>query len=363
MAVASPERLRGDLVRLVSGAGDLRDYSAAAARTLARAVPFDGFCVLAMDPATLIPTTEVVENGLPEAARPRMAEIELGGEDVNSFRALAHSPRRAANLSDATGGDLQRSIRHRELKRPAGFGDELRAVLASESGTWGGLTLLRASDRTHFSPADAELVASLSGLLAEGLRRATLLAALSGAHYDDGASAGLALLGADNAIAQTDPAAERWLADLREGRSAEWMPPALTAVAARARAVAGAGGGDGPVPTARVRTPAGVWLVLRGSVLGEGDQARTAVTMEPARAHELAPLIAGAYGFTERERKVTELVAQGMPTNAIGDRLHISPWTVQDHLKAIFEKAGVTSRGELIARIFFEHRAPRLADD
>lgn len=100
---------------------------------------------------------------------------------------------------------------------------------------------------------------------------------------------------------------------------------------------------------------------MRGSVLGDGADARTAVTVEPARPHELAPLIADAYGLTEGERAVTRLVAQGLPTNAIAGRLHISPWTVQDHLEAIFEKVGVGTRGELVARVFFEHYAPRMS--
>ena len=82
--------------------------------------------------------------------------------------------------------------------------------------------------------------------------------------------------------------------------------------------------------------------------------------IEPARPHELAPLVADAYRLTEREREVTRLVARGLSTEAIAARLYLSRWTVQDHLKAIFQKVGVSTRGELVARVYFQQRTPRL---
>jgi DNA-binding CsgD family transcriptional regulator len=165
---------------------------------------------------------------------------------------------------------------------------------------------------------------------------------------------GVILLARDDAIRRIDAGARRWLGELswREGAS---LPSVVKAVAARARSIAVDSAAS---PRARVRTVSGQWLVVRGSTLG--DDGETAVVLESARPHEVAPLIADAYGLTDRERAVSQLVAQGLSTSAIADRLHLSPWTVQDHLKSIFDKAGVSTRGELVARLFFEHYAPRL---
>jgi DNA-binding CsgD family transcriptional regulator len=290
-----------------------------------------------------------------------MIEIEIGGADFNSFRALRFGDV-AAGLNDATGGDLDRSLRHREVKRPHGFGDELRAVLVGDSVAWGGLSLLRASDRAPFSPADAHLVASLAHLFAEGLRRAMLLGALSAERRESLESGGLVLLAADNSITRADSAAQVWLAELRDNNG-DAVPSVVMAVASSARDIANPHTTSEAIARARVQTAAGTWLLVRGSRLGDDPDAETAVILEPIRPHELAPLIAAAYGLTDRERAVTQRVAQGLPTSAIANQLHISPWTVQDHLKAIFEKVDVDSRGELVARVFFDHYAPRLSDD
>ncbi|HEY7007717.1 MAG TPA: helix-turn-helix transcriptional regulator [Jatrophihabitantaceae bacterium] len=361
MAV-EPERVRDDVVRLAHRGGEIGEFTRGVARILGRAVPFDGICMLTMDPATLLPTGEVIDNGLPPRAIVRMSEIELGGDDINNFRTLARSGRMVASLSEATYGDLDRSARHRELRRPNGFGDELRAVLADGTGAWGALTLLRVVDSEPFSAAEVTFIRSLTGALAEGVRRAVLLRALSAPSGHEEDVPGTVLLAGDNSPSAADAAGARWIDELAGARADAALPPVVGAVANQARAISTGYGATAGLARARIRTASGTWVVVRGSALvGDGD-GRIVVTFEPIRPHELAPLIADAYELTDRERAVTQLVARGLPTDAIAARLYLSPWTVQDHLKSIFDKVGVSTRGELVARLYFEHHAPRLAE-
>jgi DNA-binding CsgD family transcriptional regulator len=171
------------------------------------------------------------------------------------------------------------------------------------------------------------------------------------------------VLSNDNSVQLANSAAQQWLDELQGGDGDTGrLPVVVHAVASRARlAVAGHATGAATA-RARVSTRSGRWLLVRGSMLGDGPEARAAVILEPAPSPDLAPLIAAAYGLTDRERRVAQLVAQGHSTNEIASRLHLSPYTVQDHLKSIFDKAGVSARGELVARLFFEHYAPRLED-
>lgn len=53
-------------------------------------------------------------------------------------------------------------------------------------------------------------------------------------------------------------------------------------------------------------------------------------------------------GLTSREREVLDLVASGANNQDIADRLFISEKTVRNHLTAIFDKIGVSSRSQAI---------------
>jgi NarL family two-component system response regulator LiaR len=54
-------------------------------------------------------------------------------------------------------------------------------------------------------------------------------------------------------------------------------------------------------------------------------------------------------GLTEREVEILQVVAQGKSNKEVGELLHISPHTVQVHLRNIYGKLGVNSRTEAVA--------------
>ena len=138
------------------------------------------------------------------------------------------------------------------------------------------------------------------------------------------------------------------------------MPLVLASVAHKAR-LAGAGQTD-EVATVRHAAALRGWLRLDASLFDERDAGRVAIIVGASREPEVASLIAEAYRLSKRELEVTGLVLRGRSTDEIAEQLHVSAYTVQDHLKSIFEKVGVRSRRELVAQLFFQQSAPRLSE-
>jgi DNA-binding CsgD family transcriptional regulator len=361
MAVSSPERLRERASDLLDSDQAVEELAHAAADLLSRTVDFDGFCLITTDPETMLPTGEFVENGLPDEVLEQMAAIEVRGEDFNAFDDLRRADRTTASLREATGGDLARSERHRELRAPHGFGDELRSGLIVDGAMWAGLTLLRSTDRPPFSPDESEAVGSVATSLALAVRHSLLAETVRSRTLPRvGPGAGLLLLAGDDSLTHADAAVEFWLSQL--GGSAESVPQVIAAAVARARHEADRTAVQDSSARTRVRAPSGVWLTVRASLLRGDEPGRVGVILGPAGAADLAPLLADLYGISEREREVAQLVGDGASTAAIAEQLHLSPWTVQDHLKSLFEKLGVSSRGELVTRLFLHPAPPRLTD-
>lgn len=268
---------------------------------------------------------------------------------ANKFADLARRRRPAAVLGD--------SFRLREVYRPRGWGSELRATFRAADATWGSVMLLRERGRPDFTASDAAFLASISRHLAYGLRRA-LLAPHAVAEAGESAP-GLVVLDTHDEPEQVTPAAARWLAELDAdaGGPPAVLPAALLAIAARTRQLAARPEAATQPACAHVRARSGTWLALHGSLLGD----RVAIVVQPASPTQLAPLIAAAYGLTPREREIAALLLRGLTNDDIARRLWLSPHTVQDHAKAVYEKTGARDRLDLVARVFYQHAQPQLA--
>jgi DNA-binding CsgD family transcriptional regulator len=347
---------RQRFVRLLHRGLDLAAFFDAADRTLAGVVLFDASCWLSLDPATLLPTSHFTrELGADHLLA--LAANEFLDDDVNKFADLARARRPVGILSQATGGDLRRSPRFVKVLAPHGHaeGDELRAVFLEGETVWGCVALHRR--RGRFQDLEAGLVAAVAGYIGEGIRRAILATALAADAGTD--PPGLILLRGDDSVESMTPAARRWLAELVDSTGdGAALPLIVISVADKARRAAASEIQE--VASVRLPTRTGGWLRVHASLLDGKADGRIGVMLHPAREPELAGLIIEAYGLSRREREVTRLVLQGRSTREIADDLHVSPYTVQDHLKAIFAKVGVGSRRELVANLFLRYYAPRL---
>jgi len=360
VSVERQRRVAREITRVASSGLDWLSFATRVGELVRQMVPFDRSCWHLVDPGTVLFTGSL--NQQITCSGSWLAEHEYVIDDVNKWWFLARSGRRAGATSIATHGDPTRSARHRS-HNSYGLGDELRAAFVADGIYWAAAGFLREADRPWFTEDDVGFLASLCEPIAHGFRRALI-------HTDPAALApatpstfgpGVVVYDAQGHPESISPAAEHWIAEIVEQPLPD--PPAeskaVQAVAAHARMLTT---DQDPLHTearSRVRTRSGSWLLLYGTPLSGGADRRTAVIIQPATRHEVAPLVALAYGLTERERQITRLCVQGVPTKQMAKALHVSPYTIQDHLKAIFDKTGVNTRGELVGQIFLEHYIPR----
>jgi DNA-binding CsgD family transcriptional regulator len=308
----------------------------------------DAFFAGATDPDTGLCLGAGMAYNLAEGVCHPFWEHEFLIPDYNKFADLTPADP-VGDLREATGGRLSRSARYRALNAISDLEDELRATLHAGGRSWGNLQLNRLTGGAPFSETDRTFLRAAAPLAGAALRRALLE---EPAHTDPSRGPGVVILDESGAVISATAEADAWLEELAEG----WRKypininihpellmlslATLTEPVARTRRV-------------RLRTANGTWLVAHASPLAGSGQ--VALVLEPAKASEIAPIVVEAYGLTPREVEVTRLIARGLSTDEIASTLFLSRHTIRDHLKAIFEKVGVSSRGELTSRLFAEH--------
>ncbi|MFJ6570680.1 LuxR C-terminal-related transcriptional regulator [Streptomyces sp. NPDC091292] len=352
---------RAELLSRSARATDALSLFAEASSHLRRLLPYDASVWRVTDPVTGMMTAPVRAENLDESGCAVYWESELFTDNVNLFRDLVRAPVPVAGLRAATGGLPSRSTLHQTFLRPRGLDDELRAVLRVGDRPQGHISLFRAQGRAAFDAGDIKLIASLLTPLARRLR--SFAEPAPHPLPDASHGPGLLLFGAQGQLLSVNDDAGTYLENLPEGPAVPSpggirVPSWIQATAMKARAIAQER--DRGQARARVRDRAGRWLVCHASCLrdADGGLGASAVVIEPAKTSEIVPLVVDAYELTDRETEVTQYLARGLATGEIAARLHLSPHTVRDHIKATFEKVGVSTRGELVGKLFTEYYAP-----
>ncbi|AIQ40910.1 helix-turn-helix transcriptional regulator [Paenibacillus sp. FSL R7-0312] len=333
------------------GAMNSQQYREAVIAKLRSVIPFAAACCTTVDPHTLLTTGAVTEQGL-SAVHSVLFEYEYLHEDYMKYEHLAKGELPVACLSGVTGGSLEKSERYRKVLQPAGFGDELRAALMAGGVCWGFLTLFRPLDSHPFQAQECARIASVAPLVAAGLR--SYATSQPGKDSDSGAPEdnGIMMLNERLVTLSANTAANYWLEQMRqfERLDAGVLPGPVRAVCLRVVAEEKA---SSAVPSSAkicLQTGDGAYLTVTASRL-DGPEGMLAVSFVNARSSDVFRLLAYAFTLTAREKQLAEMLLLGLSTKELAESLHISAYTVQDHLKSIFAKAGVSSRRELISRL------------
>ena len=327
-------RMRGirELERLVGERPDAEElYTALVELLRSDGFRFDGACWHVDDPLTGLFARTGVIGELPGDYRIAI-ELELWRDDVAKLDELAQRPVPVASLVDETGGRPESSPRWREMIRPDGQLDELRVAFVDPFGRWGSVAFFRAD--TPFEQGDRDRLAVTVPLVAQALRIGTARGAVA-----DAPVPGVIVVDRADALEAIDPTARRLLHLADDESELPGTVHIITACARRAAAP----------QRARMQSAEG-WILLDATPL-DGDSGRVAVVAQPAPSASLVDLRLLAAGLSAREREVALCVIRGESTRQIATSLHVSSWTVQDHLKAVFEKTSVRSRRELIAQL------------
>jgi DNA-binding CsgD family transcriptional regulator len=306
-----------------------------------KAVGCDGYCLFGVDPISNLRSVMFSRSGL-TASTERLVHNETVERDANRYEDLITRSGHVGTLSAGTTAGAT-STRLNEMLRPEGYGSELRLALVSDGRYWGALSMFREGTRHPFTEREATLVADLAGPLTLALRR-----------YQVGTPArtrtcrapGVLLFHRDSRAVTISRQAQLWLQDLAaSGGSSGPNEEDLLRVTYE---VASATTQHAVSPTCRGRVPDGSWLVVSGGRISH-DDLEVAVILTSGDPLSIAPAFSVWCGLTPRQSQILNLLVSGFARKQIGRQLNLSSLTVDDHVKVLYQKAGVSGREELLS--------------
>lgn len=319
--------------RVLAVGEDVRDSRVLRRRmreVIGRVVPYTGYSWLLTDPGTTVGTSPLAEVPCPD----RLPEL---------IRLRYTTGPRWATLDGAACFGTTPPSAWRDLVTSYGVRDVATVAFRDCSTCWGFLDLWRDEP---FRADELQLLASLGAPVGEVLRRSQASALAQGGAVESPGPAVL-VLGSTLDVRGWTEDGERVLRRLLPTEAGRRPVPA-GAYNAGAQLLALEQGVDDHAPWARVHLEEGGWLSFRAARFA-GESGDIAVTIEPLSGAGRLDLFGLAHRLSARELDVLRCLAEGDDTRRVAGRLHISGYTVQDHLKSVAAKTGLRSRGALVA--------------
>lgn len=355
-----------------------QQYREAMIHELKQHISFDAYCCTLIDPISLLSIGAVTEYSI-EQIHHKIISYEYGHDDFVSYERMIELGITVSILRLAIKGD---SDRYTEVLEPAGFSDEARVVLMSNGQCWGFLTLFKksASYAPHFLERDEQLLADVAPIMGAALKQYH--------HYiiDEpiiarGATKGIIVLSDQLEVLSMNDRGKELLALLQQHErvgvelsspnqlqssttpkhenenirvigvpsiSELTLPKPVQALALKllAQIIDESYTLLVPVP------PVGYITVSATRLFTTMKQTQLAIYFDSASANEMLAYLMDAYRLTPREQEIIHHIMKGSSSKEIAAQLSISSYTVSDHLKSIYTKLEVSSRNEVIWKLF-----------
>ena len=343
-------RARDQILQLCEGYADARTLRLEVLAVLRRVIGFDAYVWLLTDPETSVGSAPLADVPcLPEL--PRLIRLKYL-TTVNRWTSMI-TP--VASLSEATGGDLDRSLIWRDLLSRYQIEDIATSVYRDRFGCWAFLDLWRMQKAPAFVAAELEFLHSIAGPLTTALRHSQAAAfAADQAGHQPSTGPIVLLLSPMLEVRSQTPQTQRYLRLLVPSDTAAMPPVPAGAYNVGAQLLAREAGVDGNLPLARVHLGSGQRLTLRADRMESAQptaERDIAVSIETTDSGERLSLFTRACGLSSREAELLGHVATGATTRDIARLMFVSEHTVQDHLKSIFIKTDTRTRQALLARV------------
>lgn len=346
---------------MLAGLGPVQ-LATGVAEALHGAVPCDGYRFFGIDPGTdLVNRLLAASDNDGDARTEWLREVYLAAEPLDylelpnllrsNLRAVAFQDRQDAcwgypreMLASVSDNDHYHLFH--DFRSPVG--GTVLISLRTEDRSVGAVQWYRRDPKSAFRAGDVAFINQMVPIISKGLAASY---ARESAHSPETPEAsGVLIVDALGRLQFGTPAGERWASLLSEiERSRGHLPTSVQAAIASLRR-------RDDVPAGTVIVPfAGQSVRVEASPAGTDGSVAIVISAVSAPPVPSAPL---GWPLTKQEREIVDLLIVGMGNREIADRLFVSENTVEWHLRHVYEKLGIQSRSQLLARLFREIHLP-----